>query len=477
MKNFSKLLYISMVALAISSCNPSDFGDINENPNGTTVPVTSALLTNALSGLGTVAADTRGGLYCQYFSETQYTDVSLYALPQVAWDGIYAGSLNDLQNIISINSDPTSASRVTIDGSNANQIAVARIVKAYRMSFLTDQYGDIPYSEALQGNNAPKYDTQQEIYRDIFKELKEAAAQFDNGTHVNGDILYGGDNAHWVKFANSLRLILAMRLSKIDAATAQAELGTLGPVFESNADNATLNYPGGGFKNPWYALYDGRKDYAVSETITSLMYDLSDPRVRAFGYQADPNKDVVGFPYGLTRDDAIAFSNANSDWGYILDVNLRQANSPYTILSYADVLLAKAEAAQRGWISGDAKALYEAGIAASWEYWGVFDQTAFDNYIASTAVDLAGGNELEKIGVQRWLAFYPNGAQGWAEWRRTGFPTSIVPTAAAINSSKQIPRRYPYPTTEASLNKVGYTDAVSRLTGGDNADSRVWWDN
>lgn len=470
-------LYIASFTLVflVSSCDPAEFGDLNDNPNATTVPVTSALLTNAISAIGGPAANTTAGSYAQYFSETQYPGVSLYAANVVAWDGVYAGALYDLQNIIDNNTNPETAPLVAINGSNNNQIAVARILKAFRYMYLTDQYGDIPYGGALKGDAQPVYDTQEAIYTDLFKELKEAAAQFDGGLAAKGDILFGGNISKWKKFANSLRLILAVRLSdvKSDISKAEATAALAGGVIESNADNAQLNFPGGAFKNPWFALYDGRSDWAISDVVANTLKDFNDPRALAFG---EPNKNnaIVPVPYGIDRDPVIAYTNANPDYSKILNPKFRTITAPQYLLTAAHVYLARAEAAQRGWTGDNATAMYNAGIKASWEQWGVFTQDVYDAYIADAKVSLAT-DALKKIGIQRWLAFYPDGVQGWSEWRRTGFP-DLKPTPSAISSSKQIPRRYVYPSTEANLNGKNFQAAVSKLSGGDSQDAKVWWD-
>ena len=147
-KIFNKFLSIILTGTLLmgSGCEPSDFGDINVNPNSTTVPVTSALLTNAISNMGGAASFVRGGLFCQYYSETQYTEASLYATPQFGFGGNYAGDLYDLQNIIINNTDAATKDKVSVNGSNNNQIAVARILKAYNFMYLTDEFGDLPYS-------------------------------------------------------------------------------------------------------------------------------------------------------------------------------------------------------------------------------------------------------------------------------------------------------------------------------------------
>ncbi len=478
-KIINKLLPIVLISglFVANSCKDvADFGDTNVNPNATTVPVTSALLTNAISGMGATAQGIRGGLFAQYYSETQYTDASLYALPTSGF-GVYAGVLYDLENIIINNTDAATKDKVSVNGSNNNQIAIARILKVFYYMYMTDVVGDIPYSGALKGDAKPVYDTQQAVYTGMFKELKEAVVQFDGGKGVSGDILFGGDLTKWKKFANTMHLILALRISKVDATTGKAEavaaLAASGGVIDDNADNATLAFPGGSFKNPWFTLYDGRKDYAISDVIVATMTDLKDPRVKQFG---NPNAGgtVVGFPYGLTRDDAVTFANGHADYGFILKASQRAENSPQAILTAAHTYLARAEAAQRGWTAETATTMYNNGIKASMEQWGVYVAADYAAYIADAKVSLAA-DPLIKIGTQRWLAFYPDGTQGWSEWRRTGYPV-LKPTVKATNSSKQIPRRYVYPSTEGNLNKDNYNAAVGRLTGGDTQDAKIWWD-
>lgn len=450
-----------------------EFGELNNNPNQTTVPITAALLSSVMANIGGTTANTRGGLYAQLFSETQYTETSLYAEPKVDFDATYTGPLMDLQNIITVNSSASTAEKALPYGSNANQIATARILKAYYFWILTDQYGDIPYFSALKGAGNNKYDKQEDIYKDIIKELREAALQFDGGLPVKGDAIYNGDAAKWKKFANSLRMLVALRMSKVAPALAQTEVAAAasaaGGLLSSNADNATVKYPGGAYKNPWFALYDGRSDFAMSSTIDNFLTNTSDPRLQVFG------SNDVGFPYGLTRAQAVAFDNSvGGAYARILKPSLRAETSPITILNYAVVLLAQAEARQRGWITtGPTVAeLYSAGIAASWAEWGVTGDLAA--YLAKPEVALTAGTELQKIATQRWLATYPNGLQAWFEWRRTGFPV-LTPSANATNSSKQIPRRYVYGSNEYGLNGENVKAAAAAI-GGDTQDTRVWWD-
>ncbi len=475
---FLSLAAIVAVMAGANGCKKlEDFGDTNINPNTTPLPVTAALLTNVESGIGGFASQTRGGLYCQYFSETQYTDVSLYSLPQLDFDGIYAASLMDCQNIINQNSNESTKLYAAQSGSNANQIAAAKILKSYIMWTITDRWGDAPYSEALKGtaNLYPKYDKQEDIYKAILKDLKDAVAGFDGGTALKGDILFSGNNASWKKWANSLRMLVSLRLSKqypapggFAATEFAAALADASGSISTNTDNVVLNYPGGGYRNPWFLLYDGRNDFAVSSTFTTLLANLGDNRISAMA------SSTVGFPYGLTRDQAVAFGDANTNYAKILPASRRTETSPYVALSAAQVLLARAEAAERGWTTETAATLYAQGIAASFNQWGV---TMPGAYMSAPNVDYANtaNTKLQKIGTQRYIATYPDGIQGWSEWRRTGVP-ALTPTVNASNASKQIPRRYTYGTRESSLNPASLAAAIAAMSGGDTQDSRVWWD-
>lgn len=472
------------VLIVLAGCG--EFGDTNENPNASETPLTSALLTNAISGLSSAVSSTRPSLYCQYISETQYTETSRYQIGAVDWSGELAGSIYDLQNIININSDPSTAASAALVGSNANQIAIARILKAYRFSVLTDRYGDMPYSQALKSEPQPKFDSQDSIYIDLFKELGEAVDQFEeDGETVQGDILLDGDVARWKKFANSWRLVLALRVSNAAPALAAeqiaAALGADGGLITSNAENVVLTYPGdGNYNSPWYSVSG---DFSISGTIADMLNTLGDARVNAYGNPV--NGTLIGVPYGLQRQDAINWTAANTNWSLVLNTAYRGMDGSINLVTFADVLLALAEASQNGLVtlSGTVASTYGAtteevynnGIKASWEQWNVYDATVYADYIAQSSVALSAGDEDEKIGTQRWLAFFPNGYQGWSEWRRTGYPT-LSPASEPLNNSKQIPVRYMYPTDEYNLNKTNLQDAIDKLQEGDTDSSPLWWD-
>lgn len=469
MRNFSinKFLVLPLaLGVLLTSCKrySSDFGDTNVNPAATTNPILPALLTNVEAGLGGYGAQTRGGLYCQYFSETQYTDASLYSIPQLSFEGEYSGSLMDLQNIINVNT-------------SNNMSQVARILKAYIFSTITDRWGDIPYSKALKGDKTPSFDKQEDVYRGCMKELTEAVATFNSTSSISGDILYGGDVAKWKKLANTLRLRLAIQVSKRfpsstgwAATEFRAALADAAGTITSNADNFSVNYPGGTYRSPWYSLYDGRKDYGESDKMVALVGSLGDARQSAFG------SSTIGVPYGRVRGFVDPWCQANPNWARILSDANRPQNGSVVLVSAAETHLLRAEAADRGWTTEDMNTLYQAGIAVSHAQWGI--AAPGSSYYTQSGVALASpagtGANISRIAIQQFIAAYPDGLRGWCIWRRTGFP-ALTPAPDAVNASRQIPRRYTYGTTSYATNTTAVTAAASAI-GGDTQDTKVWWD-
>lgn len=487
-----KSIYITalslMVVMAVGCSKMEDFGHTNLNPAATTTPITSALLTNVLSGVGAYATSAGPALYCQYFSETQYPDFSCYSINLSSPMGTYSGNLYDLQNIIKTNTDDATKANASLNGANDNQIAIARILKAYIFWTITDRWGDIPYSKALAGDPNVTYDTQESIYKDLIKECTEAVGQFTDGAPIKGDIAYSGNTAKWQKLGNSLRMLMALRLSKAypgaseyAATEFKAALADAAGSISDNADNFMLTYPGGNFRNPYYNMYDGRKDYGESATMTTMLATTlgGDGRQAVYGAASNGAASSLGVPYGRARDIVDKWCQDNPTYTWVFAPSYRQQTSPAYIVTAAQVLLARAEAADRGWTSETANTLtlYKAGVSASYTQWGL--AAPADAYFLNANVALSGtygtGANTAKIATQQWVAYYPDGIQGWANWRRTNVP-ALTPAPDAINNPKVIPRRYMYGTADYTLTKAGVDEAVNRMAGGDKMDSRVWWD-
>ena len=333
MKATYKITYFLIAAALLAginiSCNKiGDFGTTNVNPNGSSTVATSAFIASVQSRL--FSAETQGGFFAQYFSQPTYPVASRYATPQFNSVGIYAGVLQDCKIIIDRNTNAATMAAAAESGSNVNQIAIARIMKAYIFWDVTDKWGDMPYSEALLGtaNLTPKYDKQEDIYKDMIKELTEANAQFDAaGVYVNGDLIYGYNGlalvpanavlapvqiAKWKKFSNSLRMLMSLRLSKrypnageYAATQFTAAVNNAAGHITTNADNFQLNYLGGSIalNNPWNSVGNS-SDLGESQTMTDALTGFGDTRISISG------SNSTGVPYGsnLPANTAITYA-------------------------------------------------------------------------------------------------------------------------------------------------------------------------
>lgn len=476
MKKIFIYTFVSLFLLGGIGCDKiEDFGKTNTNPAATTQANVGALLANSLAGLGGIAFDSRPGYYAQYFSETQYPDASLYSLPQLSFTGFYSGSLYDLQNII-------------VENKSNNQNTVAKIVQQYIFWTITDRWGDIPYSQALKGISvtAPVYDKQEDIYKGMIAALTSAVSAFD-ASPISGDIIYNGDVASWKRFANSLRMLMSVQLSKrypgaseYAATQFKLALNDANGYIATNAQNFKIVAPAG-FKSVYWQTYDGRKDLAESKTMTDLLGTTlgNDARQNAYGGASETAGNTatsnVGVPYGVARSVATAFTDANLNWARVLRGDLRTESSPAYVVTAAEVTLARAEAANLGWTTEVLTTVYNQGITLSHEQWGVGAPSA--GYLTQGNVVLgapgAAGN-AKNIAIQRYVASYPDGLQAWNIWRKSGFP--VLSPAPAAPAATPIVRRYTYAASEYTSNKANVTAAAARLTGGDSQNSRIWWD-
>jgi Starch-binding associating with outer membrane len=339
-KKFNPLGILSLCILLGSCQKIQEFQDINTNPNGSTTVSTAGLLTSVLANMantvGNGGANTSslvGGLYSQYYAESTYPGTSLYADPNFSSAGTYSGNLYDCQKIINFNSDPKTAALAAANGDNGNQVQIAKILKAYHFSYITDRYGDIPYSEALQGvaNLQPKYDDQEFIYKSMISDLTAAVSLLNTGGFaMKGDIAYNGNIAKWKKLANSLRLLFSLRLSEAypgNTAYAAVEFNKAATdaagYISTNADNFALVYPGGNIKNPYFALGQ-TLDNAVSSTFTSILNGLGDTRVGVLS--ASP----TGVAFGLS-------SAAPSNAARVFNASYRLESSPLYFVTASHV--------------------------------------------------------------------------------------------------------------------------------------------
>ncbi|MNS84110.1 Starch-binding associating with outer membrane [compost metagenome] len=456
--------------LIATSCTKFD-DDINVSPNKPLVAYNSDLFTYAMRYVSNTSEATQGALYVQQLAETQYTDASRYTNVAFDWSVFYANPLMNLQYIIS---QPINPLTEATEGSANNQKAVARILRAYFYWHLTDRWGDIPYAQALQGsaNFAPVYTSQKDVYYDLMKELKEAAAQIDGGKGVKTDFLYNKNMSKWKKLANTMRALMALRISKVDQTKAQTEFNDAiaSGVFASNADNfvyphleETAN------QNFWFSALS-KDACAPSATLVDYLISTNDPRLTTFANKNKLTPAVyAGMPYGLMNDEASQIPSKNIS---TVGDKLRQKTSSTQLITYAQLLFAKAEAAKAGIISGgdaEAQANYNLAIENSLIQWNG-DNTGLTTFLADPAVAYDSNNAIKLIAYQRWVHLYMNGYEAWAEWRRTGYPQ-----LTAASGTAGIPTRQAYPSSEFTLNRQNYDKAKEALGGKDDLYGRVWW--
>lgn len=412
--------------------------------------------------------------YAGYLAKIQYIDEARYTYrPGVVenkWYYTYI-TLNNVNEII-VKAEAEE---------NTNLLAVARIMRAYIFQTATDTWRDIPYTNALkirEGSLLPSYDTQDKIYPALLTELKAAAdaiADGATGSIGEGDILFGGDAKKWQKFANSLRLRLAMRISAVDQALASSTVSeiltnpTRYPIMASNADNAFFWWPGSSpYEEPWYADYKGRDDHAVSDVLVNILTELGDPRINVYAIPATSDGKYRGYIIGAaTQPNLTTVSRIGARF------RLDPAGfSPY--MRYAEVMFHIAEAAQKGFSTGSftAESAYNEGVKASLLE-NEIEQTDITAYLADKG---KFNGTLDQIYLQEWIAMFKQGMEGWSLYRRTGIPkTHYVAPGTTYTGHNSPPFRYPYPQNELTLNggnaKPFADEVVDDFWG-----KKMWWD-
>jgi hypothetical protein len=468
-KKNTSLSFLVVAALLAGGCKKFD-GSMNIDPNRATKASGTQLIANAELSLPDISSSPFGVHYPQHLSNTSFTDNSRYTTINFNFSGWYTGPLMNLETVLT---SPLDAN----EGPVANQVAVAKILKAYYFWSLTDRWGDIPYSEALKGKNnvAPKYDKQQDIYNSLFVLLDEANAAFVTG-NIKNDIVYAGDVAKWKKLGNTIHMLMALRLSKVDPAKGTIEFNKAvnNGILAANSDNFVythLTEPAN--ENFWYTQMNrmGRLWYAVSKPIVDYMQPLADPRLPVFANKNSAG-NYVGLDYGLPGSTSVVIANYS-----LLGDKLRLQNAPVYLVTYAEALFAKAEAAKLGWITGGdavAKTNYELAVTNSIAQW-TGSTTGAAAYVAQAGVLYDPANAIKQIATQRWVHLFLHGYEAWAEWRRTGYPAL---TAAPGANADRIPRREGYPTQERANNTANYNAAVASFPygGADDLNARVWWD-
>jgi hypothetical protein len=522
MKNiFIKTFTIASI-FAFVSCT-EDFDTLNQSPNQPLDVTTFGLFNNANKQLtdGTRGPFSSGRMtlpWVQYSAQRNYTNEDRFQFRQETNTALHTDLFTTAQNyrtIIELCTAPETAQLSSNYGNINNQIAASRIMLSLTFLHLVDNYGDIPYYsygnadpdfQALQlrqsSTTSPKFASQEKIYIDIMKELKEASEMIEDGEtiFIQGDILFG-DTQKMKRFANSLRLRVANRVKGvIPGAAAHITDAIASGVMQSNDDNVGVTYQADDvFPSPMYRSFyvSNRTDFAVANTfIDVLKGELgvfgADPRlqkyaspitatratVKAQSYsETDDLTQYEGMPIGIP--DALTASQRSGT--SLFSYNVLRQNYKEILMEYAEVEFLLSE------VNGWNEANYKNGVTASMERWGVDAEkiTAFVN-------GLPAANQANVLN-QKYMALYMQPYEAWSEYRRTGFPNTLLLPGGTyplnnpdpdgnttyvftpIVTATEMPARLTYPNTLSTLNGANYTAASANI-GGDLTTTKLIWD-
>lgn len=557
------IIFAALAAMVVmTSCSDKIYEEINTDPTKSLEVNPSSQLTFAeLETYGHMGVVDMYRLYIYAFTQhlmgcwntTQYGGCHRADDNEMTrfWYNLYPNAIANLVGGIEATKD---------DPNQANIHAALRIYKVYMFSLLTDIYGDIPYFEAgkglSEGLTHPHYDTQEEIYRDFFKELKEAEAEFDGGKFsITSDVIYNGDIEMWKRFSASLRLRFAMRLSKVDPTWAQAEAeDAVLSCFTSASDQALVkhmkvsfsfgeeaysDFRGNAMSKYFYGNDPQNNPTYICSTFWRQLAENNDPRTNLYcRFYLDDWMSVTSPEGRIDMTEAMMTDRAAGedyvsltlpgefswdnwpDYGKVvstsatagkvgqvkemypdwnenenprwmkpkLATNFLKSENPGVIMTYAEVCFLKAEAASMGWnMGGSDKTFYEEGIREAMNF--VTDNYGFpmimdaDYQAYLTQPNIAwdsNDNKTKIINLQAWILHFNNPSEAWANLRRSGYPELASPgtiqTKNPMIDGMEIPVRLLYPVKEASYNKAGYDEVMSRMEGAYNWHLPLWWD-
>ena len=474
------IFLLALLFIAITGCK--DFETLNTNPARSSETQPEFLLANAQKRASDLMYDTyfngRIGMeLSQYWMGTDKTSDGRFLFTNDGlWTGLYSGPLMDLQEIQNYyNRHPEEV--------NPHVLAVAEILKAWMFHVLTDAYIDIPYSQALKGDDIPQpaFDRGKDVYAGLLASLKKQVDILQNTTagQIRGDIIANGDAKQWARIGNALRIRIALRTADVQPAEAKAVIEeavkntqtsvSQDAFFPYNLTATTSRFPYNDVERPLV-------EFAVTSTLVDYMKATNDPRLPIYARPDDTNGKYIGKVYGteansptmigLSKPGIVAYSGSAK--GYLI--------------TYAEVAFAKAEAAARGMNVGTEtpEEFYKAAVTASMTQWGITDSKAVTAYLES--VPYKAGNFKNVIGTQKWLALYMQGLQAWMERLRldikkpNGDMLFIDPASGSLDPDvKDVPKRLKYPSASRTSNAANSATAAGNI-GGDTQAIKNWWD-
>lgn len=470
--------------------------------------------------------------YCQYFGcEATYFPSDRLVIRQdwvgAAFNPMYTDVAPQLQSIFAATDSATSAEN-----------AMAQVWWVYTFQRVTDYWGPIPYSSIGVAGNSVPYDSQKDIYGDFVKRLQGAVAVLHKHAGENHfgsyDLVYGGDVNRWIKFANSLLLRIAIRISKVtdlpsgvnpqavaEAAVTDGVMTTSAPITDPTAqtsgDDAFVERSANGTDGNGLQSMSDWNEFRMSASMASVLKGFQDPRLPQYflpalntGLYSGVRNGLSVAQLGLAPNQAANNSHVGKRWSStsVIDKNGNVLGDPNSIATGQNVMVTaesyfnRAEGALLGWnMGGTAKDLYNQGITNSLIQWNVTDAAVQNAYINSTNTPVAPGDglssppmtnipvlfntasnavALEQIATQKWLALYPDGMEAWADYRRSHvlklYPVVNSDNPDITNTSTQWIRRIPFLLSEQQTNSAAVTAAGTLLGGPDKVTTPLWWD-
>lgn len=485
MKKIHKIIIACFgLILIISSCKKAL--DINTDPNNSTNASVDLVLPSALGYTAYHLGNTLsilGGFWGQFWTQgptaNQYNNLEQYNVTSSAynrpWEGLYAGPLQDLKYII----------QETEGTPNKNYAGIAKIMQAYVFQYLTDLYGDIPFTEALDAANpTPHFDPQEVVYTGLIKLVDEGLALIDvnSSSHpLNDDLVYQGDMDKWKRFGNTLKLKIYLRQAYVKPTVAETGIKAMyaaNAQFLETGEDADIHFTTTTFnKHPLFSSFQSitPDNYVASNTALQYLLTNNDPRVDIF-YQKATAAPNAGNHAALQQGRGPTLtgaqnSNSYSKIGPAVGGPNGGETAPVIFISAAESYFLQAEAVVRGWGTGDAKALYDNAVRSSFDYWNLSAAQAAA-YLAQSAIafPIAGTMEqkIKAIIFQKWISMSgTQNVEAWTEWRRTGYPDIFTISLSSIIGNK-FPVRLLIGDSEISRN--------SNAPAQKSATDKVWWD-
>ena len=483
-----KVLGIILMTVIISSCQ-SKIDELRPDPNAVNDVDDAGLFVNAARSLFLETKNESvhrfSGQHAHYFvGGGDLRKPDLYGdgfdvhynimLSEIYSGYVYGGIITNIQEVLEL----------TSSGEYENKVrhAMADVIAVMGFAVLTDEFGDIPYTEGgkgkLEGILTPKYDSQEYIYKDFIKRLGEnievlKTLNADNG-YFESDFIFNNDSDKWVRFANSVRMRMAMRIRNADETLSRETVKKClsEPLMEDTTHDAFMiqtEYD----TNSWYALVDGTPKIKMSDMFVSQLKNTGDPRLKVFIAKSKYGQ-YIGQLNGLTDEEfGKSFFSLKSAMGK----TLASPESKMYIMTAAETWLLRAEAALAYSTGEDANSNYRKGIETSMQQWNI-SASEINSFLATSTADLSDPEDDEsQIGTQLWIALTPDYFQGWCSIRRSGYPVieqRTDPKLAPGVTDGYVPERFKYSSFELSSNGVNVQEAIDRQ-GPNSISTPLWW--